>query len=353
MKKVLLHLAENGSLPDPLIRLGIQYLLQTRLEELALDDCERRTELQHDFLTNMHRFRIAEVPDKANEQHYELPAAFFQKVLGPNLKYSCALWPEGVSTLEQAEAEALKTTCRHADLVDGHHILELGCGWGSLTLWRAKNYQNSTIHAVSNSNPQRRFIEEQLQRSGHKNVSISTIDMNGFETSARYDRIVSVEMFEYMRNWPELFRRVGIWLKPDGRFFMHVFCHRTTPYAFEEVNEEDWITVYFFSGGIMPSDRLPYQVPETLKVERHFRWPGKHYQRTALAWLRRMDKHKASIWPVFQEIYGVESQLWWQRWRIFFLAVAELFGYRNGQEWWVSPYLLSKQEITRSSLVQA
>jgi cyclopropane-fatty-acyl-phospholipid synthase len=286
---------------------------------------------------------IALVPDLANAQHYEVPAAFFEQVLGPHRKYSACWWGEGTGSLQQAEAQALEITCERAGLDDGQDILELGCGWGSLTLWMAERYPGARITAVSNSGSQRAFIEARAKEAGLANLRVITADMNELATEQRFDRVVSVEMFEHMRNWRLLFERVHDWLRPGGRFFMHIFCHRSTPYFFEDQGPTDWMSRYFFSGGLMPSDALPLRLQDDLVLVSRWRWNGRHYERTLNAWLATMDARRAAILPILAETYGQDqSELWWQRWRIFFMACAELFGYDKGQEWWISHYLFER-----------
>lgn len=337
-------LTEQGLVPDAVIRRGIRFLTKQRLKEIHANNAEKMDELRQEFIEHMKNAPIALVPEKANEQHYEVPADFYLMSLGPNLKYSCAYWPENVTTLADAETAALHESCIHADLKDGQEILELGCGWGSLTLWMAKHYPNSKITAVSNSNSQRQHIENNAKELGLNNISIITCDMNDFDIDhSHFDRIVSVEMFEHMRNWPELYKRVSAWLKPGGKFFKHIFVHRTAVYAFEDNGPSDWMSRYFFSGGMMPSDDLPLAFQRDLKIIQRWRWDGTHYEKTANAWLERMDMHQSELTPLFNDIYGKEStKMWWSRWRIFFMACAELFGCENGQQWWVSHYLFEK-----------
>jgi cyclopropane-fatty-acyl-phospholipid synthase len=264
-------------------------------------------------------------------------------VLGSRLKYSCGYWPDGISDLEHAEQEALRVTCERAGLTDGMDILELGCGWGSLTLWMAEHYPSSRIVAVSNSMAQRCFIQEQAERGGLMNIEVVTCDMNSFVTLKRFDRVVSVEMFEHMRNYRLLFEHVADWLKPAGRFFLHIFCHRAVPYAFVDQGPNDWMSRYFFTGGMMPSDELPLYFQQHLQLLQHWRWNGGHYRDTANAWLANMDQHRDELWPVLESVYGAQhTQQWWMRWRMFFMACAELFGYDSGQQWWVSHYLFEK-----------
>jgi len=344
VSQLAFDLTEQGLVPDSVIRRGIRHLVKQRLKEISASDIEAMADEQNRFIEEMKRAVIAPLPEKANEQHYEVPAKFYLKALGSHLKYSSAYWPEGVQTLEQAEEAGLFATCEHAKLEDGQRVLELGCGWGSLTLWMASHYPNSQITAVSNSNSQREYILSQAEQRGLGNVEIITCDMNDFEyQEGQFDRVVSVEMFEHMRNWPQLYQSVSKWLKPDGLFFKHIFVHRTVPYAFEDNGEDDWMSRYFFSGGIMPSDDLPLHMQSDLKLVQRWRWDGTHYEKTANAWLENMDQNRDELFDLFKQSYGDDDALmWWNRWRLFFMACAELFGYDNGQEWFVSHYLFGK-----------
>jgi cyclopropane-fatty-acyl-phospholipid synthase len=341
------HLAiewiEQGRMPDVLIRAGIRRLLCQRLEELAPGDAALAADLTEHFIDEMNRAPVAPAPQKANEQHYEVPAEFFAHVLGPHRKYSSCYWPQGVTSLEESESAALRATAAHAGLRDGQRVLELGCGWGSLSLWMAGSFPGSRITAVSNSHSQRQWIEAEAARRGLTNLRVITADMNQFETGERYDRIVSVEMFEHMRNWRRLYARVHDWLVPGGQFFMHVFCHRSVPYAFVDSGPGDWMSRYFFSGGMMPSDELPARFQEHLRLLRRWRWDGRHYERTANAWLANLDRNKEAVMPILEHTYGIpRAGVWFMRWRVFFMACAELFGYDHGQQWWVSHYLFER-----------
>ena len=335
---------EQGLVPDPLIRAGIRRLVRKRLAEIRASDPAAAPEICAAFIAELRGAPIAVVPGKANEQHYEVPAAFFAEVLGRHRKYSACWWPEGVQSLDVAEEAALAATCERAGLADGQQILELGCGWGSLTLYMAQTYPDCRITAVSNSTSQRAWIEAEAARRHLGNVRVITCDMNTFAPDGRFDRVVSVEMFEHMRNWPELFRRVAGWLVPQGRFFMHVFAHRSTPYLYVERDASDWMSRHFFSGGMMPSDDLALHFQDDLRIVKRWRWDGTHYERTSNAWLERMDARRAAIWPILEATYGPkDAAQWWMRWRVFFMSCAELFGYDAGREWFVSHYLFERR----------
>lgn len=344
-----IRLAESGWLPDSLVRHGIRRLCRERLrDELVGGDRGARSARQAAFIQSMRDADVAPVPEKANEQHYEVPAAFYEHCLGARRKYSSCWYPDGVTTLDAAEEAALAETCRRAEIADGMRILELGCGWGSLTLWMGEHYPNARILGVSNSASQRAHILGEAERRGITNIEIRTADMNGFEPGARFDRVVSVEMFEHMRNWAELYRRVSGWLERDGRLFKHVFCHRDTAYPFEEHGKRDWMGRHFFSGGIMPSVDLASQFDEHLRVCETWTWDGTHYGRTSEDWLRNLDRNRGAVMPVLAETYGEhDADRWRQRWRMFFLACAELFGYRNGEEWMVVHWLLEPAGSSR------
>jgi cyclopropane-fatty-acyl-phospholipid synthase len=286
---------------------------------------------------------VALVPELANEQHYEVPADFFAEVMGVHRKCSCCHWTPETRDLGEAERDALRITCERAGLADGMDILELGCGWGSLSLWIAEQFPGSRLLAVSNSNSQREHIKAQASERGLDNIEALTRDMNEFATDRHFDRVVSVEMFEHMRNYGEMFRRIAAWLKPGGRFFMHIFCHRSCVYAFEDRGPSDWMSRHFFSGGIMPSADLPLRFQRDLNLLQQWHWDGTHYEKTANAWLRNMDRNRSRIMPILAETYGSRAAgTWFQRWRIFFMACAELFGHDQGREWFVSHYLFER-----------
>jgi cyclopropane-fatty-acyl-phospholipid synthase len=338
---------EQGLVPDRVVRAGIRRLLQQRLEEIESGDIDAAAMRTAEFVAMMDASPVAPLPEKANEQHYEVPSEFFDEVLGPQRKYSRCYWPDDATTLEDAETAALQITCERAGLADGMRILELGCGWGSLSLWMARHYPAAQITAVSNSASQRRHIEAAAAREGIGNLQVITADMNDFAIGERFDRVVSLEMFEHMRNYRELFRRVHQWLLPGGRFFMHIFCHRLVPYEFVERDASDWMSRHFFSGGIMPSDALPLHFQEHLKLCRQWRWNGRHYERTLNAWLAQMDERRHLVMPILQKVYGSDAGLWWMRWRVFFMACAELFAFDGGREWYVGHYLFERPAAER------
>ncbi len=334
-----LELAERAWIPDAAIRAGIRRLCRRR--EADLPGADAREAWIENHLDEMHKGPVANVPEAANEQHYEVPADFFKHCLGPRLKYSSCLF-EKASTLEEAEIEALESTCAHADLSDGQDILELGCGWGSLTLWMAEHYPSSNITAVSNSHGQRAHIEEECRRRDLTNVRIITADMNEFNTSEQFDRLVSIEMFEHMHNWNQLFQRARSWMHDQSSMLIHVFCHKDTPYFFEDKGTGDWMARHFFSGGQMPSLDLPGRLGEHLQLEQMWQWNGEHYARTAEAWLDELDRNQqAARAALMTGRPGVDPRREVQRWRMFFMACAELFGLDNGKTWLVGHFKLT------------
>ena len=345
MITLLILLAEKGLLPDAIIRLGIRRLCRQRLVD-ASNINETLMEQEHAaWIDVLKESPIALVPEKANEQHYEVPPRLFELVLGDRLKYSSGLWPEGVSSLDESEVAMLKLTTDRAGLVDGQDVLELGCGWGSLTLYMAECFPKSKITAVSNSNDQRQFIEARCEERNLKNVEIITADMNDFETTKLFDRVISIEMFEHMRNYEKLLGRVNVWLKNKGKLFVHIFSNQKIAYPFEDNDDADWMAREFFSGGQMPSHRLLMSFPGQMKIEKDWRVSGTHYEKTSLAWLQKMDKNKAEVLELFKKTYGEsDANSWFQRWRIFFMSCEVLFGFNRGSEWGVSHYLFEKPQ---------
>ena len=322
--------------PDPVSRAAVSFLVGRSREKLA----QAPLDINRRFAAGMPNYPIAQAVDEANAQHYEVPAAFYELVLGPHRKYSCCYYDDASSSLEQAEESALKRTAENAALADGQDILELGCGWGSLSLWMASHYPNSKITAVSNSQSQRTYILGQAHARGLFNLDVVTADMNTFAPPRKFYRVVSVEMFEHMANWRLLLERVRSWLKPDGLLFFHVFTHRSAPYRFDVGDKEDWIAQHFFTGGIMPSHDLVLEFPDLFTLDASWRWNGVHYARTAEDWLKNFDSNRDAIDVVLKATYGTDAALWRRRWRLFFLATAGLFGHADGNEWAVSHYRL-------------
>ena len=345
MITLLIKLAEKGLLPDSFIRFGIKRLCSERLVKATSfsdDDMEKEHAA---WIEVLKKSPIALVPEKANEQHYEVPPRLFELVLGNKLKYSSGFWPEGVSSLDQSESAMLDLTSERAGLIDGQDILELGCGWGSLTLYMAEHFPKSKITAVSNSNDQRQFIEERCRQLKLDNVRVITADMNDFRAEGLFDRVVSIEMFEHMRNYEKLLGRVNLWLKKEGKLFVHIFSHQRVAYPFEDNDDADWMAREFFSGGQMPSHRLLMSFPGQMKIEKDWRESGSHYEKTSLAWLQKMDKNKAEVLELFKKTYGEsDANSWFQRWRIFFMSCEVLFGFNRGSEWGVSHYLFEKPQ---------
>jgi len=344
----LLGLAERGWLPDSLVRLGIRRLCARRLLDERRGGHAQQSARFARCLDGLRGSPIAIHTEAANAQHYELPPAFFELCLGPRLKYSACYYPRGDETLAAAEEAMLALCAQRAELRDGQDVLELGCGWGSLTLWMAERYPNSRITAVSNSAGQRRYIEALCLARGITNVAVITHDVISLALpDSRYDRCVSVEMFEHLRNYEVLLGRVAGWLKPAGKLFLHIFAHRTLMYPFETGGSDNWLGRHFFTGGLMPSADTLLHFQRDLSIEARWLLDGTHYRNTANDWLARQDRSREAVMAVLQQTYGQSAQLWYRRWRLFWMACAELFGYAEGQEWLVAHYLFARSAAAR------
>jgi cyclopropane-fatty-acyl-phospholipid synthase len=340
----LISLCENGWIPDRLTRTGIRRQCEQRLRQEHGDDVAAADQRFRQRLEQLRESPLAIETAAANRQHYEVPTAFFKLCLGSRLKYSSCYYPTGNETLDQAEDAMLALYAQRAQLANGQRILELGCGWGSLTLWMAERYPNARIVGVSNSSTQREHILAQCRERGLANVDILTRDVNTLSLDVRFDRVVSVEMFEHVRNYQILFERIASWLEDDGKLFAHIFCHRTLLYPFDDASDDDWMARHFFTGGLMPSADTFLHFQDCLVLRQRWLLPGTHYQRTANHWLANQDAHSNEVLQVMAATYGADqAKRWNQRWRMFWMACAELFGYRNGSEWLVAHYLFDKR----------
>ena len=331
-------LAERRWLPDSLIRWGIRQQLKAHSERLLNDP-----KADAAWIEELGQGPIAVATQTSKEQHYEVPTDYFLNVLGPHLKYSACLWEPDTKNLAEAEQAMLSLSAKRAQLADGQSVLELGCGWGSFSLWMAKQYPKSQITAMSHSKTQKAHIDIEAEKRGLSNLQVITCDINQFSTNTRYDRIVSIEMFEHLRNHRALFDHLADWLKPDGKVFVHIFTHFRSTYLFDVNHERDWMAEHFFTGGMMPSVELLPLSALTLVEDQRWTVDGKHYSKTLEAWLKKQDAAESTIYPLFEKTYGKDAQLWLQRWRIFYLACSELFAYRSGNEWAVTHYLFSKK----------
>ena len=346
---------ERGWLPDRLIRFGMRQLMRQRLRDEAIHDGERRSQRLNRLLDELRASPIAIETQAANSQHYELPAAFFHAHLGPHLKYSCCLYPQGDETLAQAENAMLELYAARAGLADGQRMLDLGCGWGSLSLWLAARYPRARIVALSNSHRQRAFIEAAAVRRGLTNLMVVTGNVVDFEFSdaqraGGFDRVLSIEMFEHMKNYSLLLAKIARWMRDDARLFVHIFVHRTLAYHFQVQDGSDWMSKYFFTGGTMPSEALLLNFQDDLRVTRQWWVSGTHYERTANQWLAALDAARDEVMPMLVDTYGVrDAPTWFQRWRMFYMAVAELFGFAGGNEWGVGHYLFETRRALSGS----
>ena len=336
-------LLEKNKIPDFLIRIGIRKLLKQRLRDENKGSIEAQQKYFMQLIEELKASPIAIHTAEANEQHYEVPTEFYKYCLGKHLKYSSGYWNKGVTDIDISEQDMLELTCQRAELKNGQHVLELGCGWGSLSLFMAQKFPLSNFTVVSNSRTQKMYIDEEAKKNKLENLTVITVNINDFRLNQTFDRVVSVEMFEHMRNYQKLMRLVSDHLKPDGKLFVHIFTHKRYAYKFEVIDESDWMSKYFFTGGIMPSNNLLLYFNEDLSMQTQWLVSGTHYQKTSEAWLQNMDKHQQEIMPLFEETYGKDNALkWWVYWRIFYMACAELWGYKNGNEWMVSHYLFEK-----------
>ncbi len=344
----LIDLCERGYIPDGLSRLGMRQLMKQRLVDEASGDGEQRSQRFNRFLAELRSSPIAVETGAANEQHYEVPAQFFHRHLGPRLKYSCALYPTGNETLAQAEELMLNLYAERAGLQDGQRMLDLGCGWGSLSLWLAERYPNSQVVGLSNSNGQREFILKRAAERGLNNLTILTGNIVDFDFPAGgvqggFDRVLSIEMFEHMKNYGLLLAKIARWMNDDAKLFIHIFVHKLLAYHFQVANQTDWMSQYFFTGGTMPSENLLLNFQDDVRLEQQWWVGGTHYERTSNHWLAGMDAHKDEIMEIFRRGYGKDAAIWVQRWRMFYMAVAELFGYAGGNEWGVAHYRFAKR----------
>jgi cyclopropane-fatty-acyl-phospholipid synthase len=340
----LIDLAERAVLPDGLIRVGIRRLLAKRVRQIAREDVATQQDAHRDFVDHLRESPIAIETDAANLQHYEVPTPFFEQVLGPRLKYSCCLYATPDKDLAEAEEEMLALFCRRAGIENGMRVLELGCGWGSLCTWIAENYPECRVRAVSNSRTQREFIVSRCAQQGLANVDVVTANVADFDTDQRFDRVVSVEMFEHARNYERLMARIADWLDEGGKLAVHIFCHKTVAYPFETEGKDNWMGRHFFTGGIMPSFDLLLHFQRDLVLEDRWAVSGTHYARTLEDWLVTCDERRGELLPLFQSDLGsIDGKLQFQRWRMFFMACAELFAYRGGNEWFVAHYLFRKR----------
>ncbi len=332
----------RGIIPESIVRFGIKRLLKRRIDDENAGDVEKNQDKLNNLIEKLRASPIAVETQEANRQHYELPAEFFELVMGRYLKYSSGYWGTNTNDLSAAEKNMLDLYIERADIKDGLNVLDLGCGWGSFSLYAARKFSNLSVTAVSNSAIQRKFILDRIEQWDLKNLTVITQDINNLEIKHDFDRIISIEMFEHMRNYEALLEKVASFLKTDGSLFVHIFTHKNLAYLFDDNDETDWLTRNFFTGGTMPSDHLLYYFNKDLSVQKHWVVNGHHYSKTSEAWLQNMKKNRKRIMEIFQVHYGDEAIRWWNFWKIFFMACAELWSFDQGNQWHVSHYLLKK-----------
>lgn len=348
-------------IPEWLIRHGIRGMLAQKIKEQTRPTPEAQRDALIAFVNELKALPIALHTDSANRQHYEVPAELFKYALGPRLKYSCALWSDTTKTLGEAEENMLDLYCQRADLHDGQDVLELGCGWGSLSLYLAVRYPNSNIVTLSNSATQKKYIDEQIAEKGIKNLHVLTANIVQFDTEMEFDRVISIEMFEHLKNYEIMLANVSRWLRAEGKLFIHIFTHKRFAYHYEDKDGTDWMTSTFFEGGTMPSEDLLLYFQKNVRIVDQWTVSGTHYQKTSEAWLANLKANKDAVMKIMAQTYGSANAVkWWAFWKLFFLACAELWGYKNGSEWTVSHYLFEPQakhveknvERIRGSIVQ-
>lgn len=338
---LLMPIVEANLVPDFLVRFGIRQLLKASLRESDKGSFELNVAEKLAYVKDLKTRVIAQSTQEANEQHYEVPADFYQTCLGEWRKYSCGYWPGGVSTLTESEEAALHLVCDRAQITNtSMSVLDMGCGWGSATLFIASHFPAVHVTAVSNSNSQREYIEQQAQNRGLTNVTVITADINVFNAEPEsFDRVVSIEMMEHVKNYEKLLLKVSTWLKPTGKLFVHIFSHRQFPFHYTD----GWMAENFFTGGQMPSDDLLLYFQRDLKIVDHWVLNGNHYHKTCEAWLTKFDRNRDVALKAIEKTYGSHQKMkWLVNWRLFFLACSELFAYNHGEEWGVSHYLFEK-----------
>ncbi|XDD52324.1 cyclopropane-fatty-acyl-phospholipid synthase family protein [Leptospira sp. WS92.C1] len=342
--KWMYDLMEKNIFPDWLIRFCIRKLLAQRLKQEDKGSLEKNQKHLMSYVDALKKSPIAIHTSAANEQHYEVPAEFFKLVMGKHMKYSSGYWETKTTSFEESERRMLEITCQRAKIENGMSVLDLGCGWGSLSLYLAENFPKSQITGVSNSKSQKKFIDAEAKNRGLKNLTILTADMNGFKITKKFDRLVSVEMLEHMKNYEILFEKFAGFLKSRGLFFVHIFTHHKFTYPFEIIDDTDWMSKYFFTGGQMPSHNLFLYFQKDFIIQDQWVVNGNHYARTSEAWLSGMYKNRESVLKILSQTYGTDQSLkWFVYWKVFFMACAELWKYKNGEEWIVSHYLFSKR----------